>query len=167
MVSPWHQSRARSEFPHRRVITKFQTFSQRLAGKALFRQHSAFWSTKPQKYQRDRPAGLLVRATFCYKNVVFKTDLIGRDLSPPKYDSQARSRPCESTYAHMQVCTYINKAVGINVHEPAQRGSGGRAVCFTHLKRLGQRVRQSVSQVLTAETQKSHNYTHAKGGANQ
>jgi hypothetical protein len=36
-------------------------------------------------------------------------------------------------------------------------------VCFTHLKRLGQRVRQSVSQVLTAETQKSHNYTHAKG----
>lgn len=60
-------------------------------------------------------------------------------------------------YIHTCMCTYINKAVR------TERGNGGRAVCFTHLKRLGQRVRQSVSQVLTAETQKSHNYTHAKG----
>jgi hypothetical protein len=94
-------------FPTAALLRNFKHFRKGWQEKR-FSVSTLLFDPRNRKNIREtgRPAGLLVRATFCYKNVVFKTDLIGRDLSPPKYDSQARSRPCESTYAQMHEYIY-------------------------------------------------------------
>lgn len=81
-----------------------------------------------ERPESDRSAGWPL-ACWCARNILlqkccFKTDLIGRDLCLPKYDSQARSHSCESTCAHILslACIHTFKAARISRHNEAAAG---------------------------------------------